>query len=226
MTLEEYARYELAMSSKKTINTPLGFTPKFFDQLQHTPNPPLNEKDSSLEKILDDLFRRGADNLRKMEHEVPNRCDDLTDYEDSDQEYGELPDPTTFSATNEFANVCKQVKENIDVNTARELEEVQVEDVEMDENNDIYHSTTKEADPFLVLMDPRHQSNVMQQITLSSISNEIKREFKILHRFAGSNSKKTGFEVTTTRKYVVKHCCLQQLRRNHYSYAINVVDTT
>nr|GEU36373.1 hypothetical protein [Tanacetum cinerariifolium] len=46
--------------------------------------------------------------------------------EDSDQEDGELPDLPTFSDTNEFASVCEQVEENIDVNTARELEEVKV----------------------------------------------------------------------------------------------------
>ncbi|GJZ32491.1 hypothetical protein Tco_0577927 [Tanacetum coccineum] len=44
-----------------------------------------------------------------MEHEVPNRCDDITDYEDSDQEDGELPDLPTFSPTNEFASVCEQL---------------------------------------------------------------------------------------------------------------------
>ncbi|GJU86766.1 hypothetical protein Tco_1294312 [Tanacetum coccineum] len=97
-------------------------------------------EDSSLDEILDDLFRIGAENIRKMEHEVLNRCDDITDYEDSDQEDGELPNLPTFSATNEFSSVCEQVKENIDVNTARELEEV-----EMDEDHDIYHSNTEET---------------------------------------------------------------------------------
>ncbi|GJZ75752.1 hypothetical protein Tco_0640217 [Tanacetum coccineum] len=79
-----------------------------------TPNPPLDKEDSTLDEILDDLFRIGAENIRKMEHEVLNRCDDITDYEDSDQEDGELPDLPTFSATNEFASVCEQVEENID----------------------------------------------------------------------------------------------------------------
>nr|GEW65122.1 hypothetical protein [Tanacetum cinerariifolium] len=44
-----------------------------------------------------------------MEHEVLNRCDDITDYDDSDQEDGKLPDLPTFSATNEFTSVCEQV---------------------------------------------------------------------------------------------------------------------
>ncbi|GJS56251.1 hypothetical protein Tco_0629613 [Tanacetum coccineum] len=78
MTLEEYTRYELAMSK------------------------------DSLDEILDDLFKIWAENIRKMEHEVLNRCDDITDYEDSDQEDGELPNLPTFCATNEFACVCEQ----------------------------------------------------------------------------------------------------------------------
>ncbi|GKF81838.1 hypothetical protein Tco_0240440, partial [Tanacetum coccineum] len=80
-----------------------------------------------------------------MEHEVPNRCDDITDYKDSDQEDGELPNLHTFSATNEFASVCEQVQENIEVNTARELEEVEIENVKMNDDYDIDYSNTEET---------------------------------------------------------------------------------
>ncbi|GJR90358.1 hypothetical protein Tco_0214369 [Tanacetum coccineum] len=63
-------------------------------------------QDSSLDEILDDLIRIGAENIRRTKHEVPNRCDDKTvgntDYED-----GELPDFPTFSVTNIFASVCE-----------------------------------------------------------------------------------------------------------------------
>nr|GEY17694.1 hypothetical protein [Tanacetum cinerariifolium] len=71
-----------------------------------------------------------------MEHEIPNRCDDITDY----------------------------VEENI--NIAEEKEEVPMKDVEMDEKHDIDHSGTKEAlqwslakDPFLVIMELNDQSS-------------------------------------------------------------------
>ncbi|GKD45978.1 hypothetical protein Tco_1270623, partial [Tanacetum coccineum] len=121
MTLEEYARYEVEGSSKK------------------------DEKDSILEEILDDLFRIGAENLRKAEHKVPHRCNDktmdITNYEDSDHEDGELPDLHIFSTTYEFASVCEQVEENISIVE----EEVPMKYVEMDENHDIDHSGTKEA---------------------------------------------------------------------------------
>nr|GFB00183.1 hypothetical protein [Tanacetum cinerariifolium] len=116
MTIEEYEKYELAMSTMKNeIQVPTqGFTSQFFNQ---SPNPPLDKKDS-LDEILDDLFKIGAENIRKMEHEVPNRCNDINNYEDCDQEDGKLPDLPTFSATDEFASVCKPSEDNIDVNTA------------------------------------------------------------------------------------------------------------
>ncbi|GJU45761.1 hypothetical protein Tco_1203027 [Tanacetum coccineum] len=164
MTLEEYARYELAMSTIK------------------------NKEDSNLDKILDDLFRIGAENIRKLEHEVPNRRDDITDYEDNNEEDGELPDLPTFSATNEFASACEQVKENIDVNTAWELEEVQVENFEMDDDYDIDHSNTEKTlqwslakYPFLVCMKYNDQPSFLLHTIPSSISNEVKREFTIPH---------------------------------------------
>ncbi|GJZ05697.1 hypothetical protein Tco_0539490 [Tanacetum coccineum] len=144
---KEYARYELAMSTmknEKQVPTQ-GFTSQFFNQSQYTSKLPLDDEESSFDKILDDLFKIGAENIRKMEHEVPNRCDNITIYKDIDQEDGRLPDLPNFSATNEFASVCEQGKDNIDVNTAQELEEFQVEDVEMDKDYDIDHSNTKEA---------------------------------------------------------------------------------
>ncbi|GJW97762.1 hypothetical protein Tco_0179570 [Tanacetum coccineum] len=169
-----------------------GFTFQFFNQSQHTPKPPLDKEDSNLDEILDDFFIIGAENLRKMEHEIQNRCDDITDYEDSDQEDGELPDLPNFSATNEFASVCEQVEENINVNTAQELEEVQMEDVEMDEDYDIDHSNTEEAlqwspdkDPtFLVVMELDDQSSFLLNTIPSSIFNEVNREFTTPHRFS------------------------------------------
>nr|GEZ08527.1 hypothetical protein [Tanacetum cinerariifolium] len=113
-----------------------------------------------------------------MEHEVPNRCDDITDYEDSDQEDGGLLDLPAFS-TNEFASVCEHGKDNRDVNTAIELEEVQVEDLEMDKNYNIDHTNTKEAihwspaqDPFLVVLELDFQSSSLLHTIPSSIFNE------------------------------------------------------
>nr|GEX51304.1 hypothetical protein [Tanacetum cinerariifolium] len=88
--------------------------------------------------------------------------DDGNDFEDYDQEDGELPDLSTFSATDEFASNSKQVEKNIDI--AEEKEKVPMKDVEMDENHDINHSGTEEAlqlsfakDPLLVVMELNDQ---------------------------------------------------------------------
>ncbi|GJR90600.1 hypothetical protein Tco_0214611 [Tanacetum coccineum] len=48
-----------------------------------------------------------------------------------------------FSATNEFASVCIQDDESIDISITKEKEEVPMEDVEMDD--DVDHSNTNKA---------------------------------------------------------------------------------
>nr|GEZ93700.1 hypothetical protein [Tanacetum cinerariifolium] len=199
MTLEEYARYKLAMSTMKSkIQVPThGLTFQFFNQIQHTPNPHSDKKDSGLEKIRGDLFRIGAENIN-VEHEVPNRCDDITGYKDRDQQDGEFPGLPTFFATGEFASVYKQVEENISI--AEEKEEALMEDVDMDENQDIDHTGTKEAlqsnlarDPFLAYMEFNDHSNVVQLITPSSISNKVEVCGVMLGRnLATKNHFKTG----------------------------------
>ncbi|GKF36546.1 hypothetical protein Tco_0113304, partial [Tanacetum coccineum] len=68
--------------------------------------PDSDKEDEEYYEILDDLFKIGAENIKKMEHEVPNRYDDITDYEESDQEDGELLNLPNFS-TNEFASVSE-----------------------------------------------------------------------------------------------------------------------
>ncbi|GKE23808.1 hypothetical protein Tco_1435320 [Tanacetum coccineum] len=160
-----------------------------FCQSQHPPNPPLDKEDSSLDEILDDLFKIGVENLRKMEHKIPNRFDDITDYVNSDQEDGELPDLPTFPATNEFANDSEQVEEYIDI--VEEKEEVPMKDVEMDENHNIDHPGTKKAlqwslakDPFLVIMELNDQLSFLLHTIPSFISNEVKREFTTPHSFS------------------------------------------
>nr|GFA52333.1 hypothetical protein [Tanacetum cinerariifolium] len=146
MTLNEYLMYlerrrDLERScTSRNIITCSGVAPVKYRNLVYLDSDEEDEEYCNLPSLLP-----WVESIRKMEHEVPNRCDDNTDYEDSDQEDRELPDLPTFSATNEFASVCEQVEEKIDVNITRKLEEVQVEDIEMDEDYDIYHSNTKET---------------------------------------------------------------------------------
>nr|GEY18956.1 hypothetical protein [Tanacetum cinerariifolium] len=113
-----------------------------------------------------------------MEHEFQTG-DDITNYVDSDQKDGELLDPPTFLATNEFPSDSEQVEENIDI--TEEKEEVPMKDVEMDENHNIDHLGTEEAlqwslakDPFLVIMEPNDQLSFLLHTILSFICNEVR----------------------------------------------------
>ncbi|GKB27240.1 hypothetical protein Tco_0866641 [Tanacetum coccineum] len=121
-----------------------------FNSVHHNSHSEVDIDNMTLEKYARyELAIIGAENIRKIEHEVPN-------------------------------SVCEQVEENIDVNTARELEDVQVEDVEMDEDDDIDHSNTEETlqwslaeDPFLVFLKLNDQSSFLLHTIPSSISNEL-----------------------------------------------------
>ncbi|GJY79655.1 hypothetical protein Tco_0485456 [Tanacetum coccineum] len=110
------------VSDEEYEEFPLKVSHPSFSIITTYANLTLDKEDSSLDEILDDLFKIGVENLRKMEHEVPNRRDDVNDFEDYDQEDDELPDLPTFSATDEFASNSEQVEENIDI--AEEKEEV------------------------------------------------------------------------------------------------------
>ncbi|GJV83710.1 hypothetical protein Tco_1523608, partial [Tanacetum coccineum] len=73
------------------------------------------------------------------------------------------------------------VVENVDVNTAREKEEVHTEDVEMDDDHDVNPLKTEEVlqwcpakDPFLVFIELKDCSTFMEHDISSSISNEVK----------------------------------------------------
>ncbi|GJS85121.1 hypothetical protein Tco_0751662 [Tanacetum coccineum] len=124
-------------------DTTHGFTSQF--QSPQKPNPPLDKKDSNFEKILNDLLRIRAENLRRMEHEVLNRCDDKTvgniDHEDGDQENEDILNFPIFLVTNEFASVCEQDVDNINDNTAREEEEDEVKVEKQEEPDEEVAST-------------------------------------------------------------------------------------
>ncbi|GJX81421.1 ribonuclease H-like domain-containing protein [Tanacetum coccineum] len=80
MTLDEYDLYMAMQCSMKSHvhDTTHGFTSQFFVQSPQAPNLPLDTIYSSIEKILDELFRVRAECLRRIEHEVLNRCDEET----------------------------------------------------------------------------------------------------------------------------------------------------
>ncbi|GKD41200.1 hypothetical protein Tco_1261407, partial [Tanacetum coccineum] len=72
MTIAEYNLYVAKQGlDKNTLNNySNGFTPQFFAETPHTPNTPVDKKDFDFDKILDDLFRIGADNLKGMGQDI------------------------------------------------------------------------------------------------------------------------------------------------------------
>ncbi|GJS41986.1 hypothetical protein Tco_0567029 [Tanacetum coccineum] len=63
-------------------NHSYGITPQFFAQPQHTPN--TSKKDSDFDKILDDLFRTGAKNMKRMGHVIVQ--DSIWEHDDDSEE--------------------------------------------------------------------------------------------------------------------------------------------
>ncbi|GJR31544.1 hypothetical protein Tco_1107776 [Tanacetum coccineum] len=60
-------------------NHSYGFTPQFFAQ-----PPPTSKKDSDFDKILDDLFRTGAENMKQMGHDIVQ--DSIWEHDDDSEE--------------------------------------------------------------------------------------------------------------------------------------------
>ncbi|GJS83366.1 hypothetical protein Tco_0749907 [Tanacetum coccineum] len=90
MTIAKFNLY-IARQMKNLLNNPsYGFTPQFFAQPPNIPNTLMDKKDSEFDEILDDLFRIGAKNLRRMGQEkVWNGCDNNTS-RDTNHESGNL----------------------------------------------------------------------------------------------------------------------------------------
>ncbi|GJZ24414.1 hypothetical protein Tco_0561873 [Tanacetum coccineum] len=98
MTIAEYNLYvaKQGLDMNTLNNYSNGFTPQYFVQLPHTPNTPVDKKDSDLVKIMDDLFRIGDENLKRMEHDIDqdSSCEQDDDLEDDQEEDGD--DRDTF----------------------------------------------------------------------------------------------------------------------------------
>ncbi|GJU17703.1 hypothetical protein Tco_1145669 [Tanacetum coccineum] len=69
MTIAEYNLYvaKQGLGMNQLSNYSYGFTPKFFAQ---PPTPNTSKKDSDFDKILDKLFRTGAENMKRMGHDI------------------------------------------------------------------------------------------------------------------------------------------------------------
>ncbi|GKB77665.1 hypothetical protein Tco_0944560 [Tanacetum coccineum] len=68
-----------------------GFTPQFFTQPPNTPNTPVDKKDFEFDKILEDLFIIGADNLKRMGQDIvqDSICKQDTDLKEKQEKDGD-----------------------------------------------------------------------------------------------------------------------------------------
>ncbi|GJV51957.1 hypothetical protein Tco_1447698 [Tanacetum coccineum] len=84
MTIAEYNLYvaKQGLGMNPLSNHSYGFTPQFFAQPPHTPN--TSKKDFDFDKILDDLFRTGAENIKRMGHDIVQ--DNIWEQDDDSEE--------------------------------------------------------------------------------------------------------------------------------------------
>ncbi|GJT98830.1 hypothetical protein Tco_1094348 [Tanacetum coccineum] len=84
-------------------NHSYGFTPQFFAQPSHTPN--TSKKDSDFDKILDDLFKTGAKNMKRIRHDIVQDSiwgqDDDSDEDQEDDVQPLIPKPIHITPPND-----------------------------------------------------------------------------------------------------------------------------
>ncbi|GJT24966.1 retrovirus-related pol polyprotein from transposon TNT 1-94 [Tanacetum coccineum] len=90
MTIAEYNLYvaKQGLGMNQLSNHSYGFTPQFFAQPQHTPN--TSKKESDFDKILDDVFRTGAEKMKQMGHDIVQ--DSIWEQDDDSEEDQEEDD--------------------------------------------------------------------------------------------------------------------------------------
>ncbi|GKD54319.1 hypothetical protein Tco_1287706 [Tanacetum coccineum] len=84
MTITNYNLYvaKQGLGMNPLSKDSYGFTPQFFAQPQHTPN--TSKKDSYFDKILDDLFRTGTENMKRMGYDIGH--DSIWEQDDDSEE--------------------------------------------------------------------------------------------------------------------------------------------
>ncbi|GJS41987.1 hypothetical protein Tco_0567030 [Tanacetum coccineum] len=109
-------------------NHSYGFTHQFFAQSPHTPN--TSKKDFDFDKILDDLFRTGAKNMKRTGQYIVQ--DSIWEHDDDLEEAREDDAPATKSILDELLEEFRDeilnvtmVDEDADFNPTKDLEELE-----------------------------------------------------------------------------------------------------
>ncbi|GKD46523.1 hypothetical protein Tco_1271168, partial [Tanacetum coccineum] len=126
MTITEYNLYvaKQGLDKNPLNNHSYGFTPQFFTQPPHTPNTLVDKKDFDFDKILDDLFRIGAENMKQMGHDIVQ--DSIWEHDDSleeDQE-DDGDDRDTFDMWDIAVKDVKRIRQFLTPNVLDIIEDV------------------------------------------------------------------------------------------------------
>ncbi|GKD08407.1 hypothetical protein Tco_1188092 [Tanacetum coccineum] len=119
MTIAEYNLYvtKQGLGMNQLSNHSYGFTPQFFAQPPHIPN--TSKKDSDFNKILDDLFRTGAENMKRMGQDIVQDSiwehdDDLEEDQEENDDDGDtfdIWDITIEDVERKFFDVPDEIEE-------------------------------------------------------------------------------------------------------------------
>ncbi|GJY16481.1 putative reverse transcriptase domain-containing protein [Tanacetum coccineum] len=154
MTIAEYNLYvaKQGLDKNPLNNHSYGFTPHFFAQPSYTPNTPVDNKDFDFDKSLDDLFRIGAENVKRMGQDILQDNDLEEDRRMMEMIGILLISPTTKPVLDELLedNILNVAIVDEEADPTRDLEEPErllVEDPHFTEIQ--VHSVITKPEPFI-----------------------------------------------------------------------------
>ncbi|GJY23825.1 hypothetical protein Tco_0397483 [Tanacetum coccineum] len=128
MTIAEYYLYVAKRGLEKNpLNDhSYGFRPQFFTQPPRTSNTHVDKKDSALGEILDDLFKIGAENLRRIrEEKIQNGvCEQDVDLEKEEPQVEHGDDRDTYDIWDITVEDVELIRQLLTPNIPDEVDEV------------------------------------------------------------------------------------------------------
>ncbi|GJV29105.1 hypothetical protein Tco_1385553 [Tanacetum coccineum] len=229
MTIAEYNLYvaKQGLGMNPLNNHSYGFTPQFFAQPPHKPN--TGKKDSDFDKILDELFRTEAENIKRMGHDIVQ--DSIWEQDDDSEEDQEedSDDGDTFDMWDITVEDVERIRKffNVPDDTDEVVQPLIPEPIHTTPPNDDYvaPATKLILDKLLeelkdkilnvTMVDDEADFNPIKD--LEELERLLAKEPQLnFMEIQGYYSEETNFEGTSTRNYVVMLLLLQQLRRNQH----------
>ncbi|GJW43677.1 hypothetical protein Tco_0072476 [Tanacetum coccineum] len=220
MTITEYNLYvaKQGIGMNALSNHSYGFTPQFFAQPPHTPN--TSKKDSDFDKIWDDLFRTGAENMKQIGHDIVQ--DSIWEQDDDSEEDQEEDgdDGDTFDMWDITVEEVECIRKFF--NIPDEIDEIVQplipEPIHTTLPNDNYVAPATKF-----ILDELLEEFRDEILNVTMVDDEVDfnptKDLEELKRLLakepqsnfteiqGYNSEETNFEVTSTRNYVLYRLC-------------------